>query len=193
MLIYKATNIINGKIYIGQTSKTLEYRKREHFKQVNNNSQLAFHRAIRKYGKESFSWGVIDSANTLEELSQKEMYWISFYNSYILSVDSNGYNMTLGGEGAIGRRHSKETRALMKERKIGVFDGNKNPMYGKSHSEESRQKISQSLKGKGLGSKNPRAKTVVQLTLDGEFIAEYDNAKEVAVSMEKTTLSQKLW
>lgn len=73
MLIYKATNIENGKCYIGQTTKTLEHRKREHLDSAKN-PIFRFHRAIKMYGADKFIWEVIDTANTVDELNEKEGY-----------------------------------------------------------------------------------------------------------------------
>lgn len=181
-IIYKVTNLINGKLYIGLTTKNLEKRRKEHVKQVNNDSQLAFHRAIRKYGLDNFIWEVIDNAENKDELCNKEIYWISYYKTYTQLKNSNGYNMTVGGEGGTGRVFSEETKQIMSELKKGLFDGENNPMYGKHHTKETANKISKSLKGKYVGGKNPRAKAIIQLTLDGDFVAEHSNAKEVAVT-----------
>ena len=73
MIIYKATNKINGKVYIGQSHKSLEERMRRH-KNDSTRQDSYFYRAIRKYGWENFSWEVIDIAETDEELDQKEVY-----------------------------------------------------------------------------------------------------------------------
>ena len=60
MIIYKETNMINGKVYIVQTTKTLERRKIEHFTcSLNNYYDTHFYRAIKKYGKDNFIWNVI--------------------------------------------------------------------------------------------------------------------------------------
>ncbi|WP_440972214.1 GIY-YIG nuclease family protein, partial [Megamonas funiformis] len=87
--IYKITNKINNKIYIGQ-SVNIQQRFYTHCsdaltKQDNN----YFHNAIRKYGKENFTMEEIDTAITQEELNQKEQYWIKYYNSV-----EEGYNET---------------------------------------------------------------------------------------------------
>ena len=92
--IYKITNLINEKIYIGQ-SVDINYRfnnhKSESFNPKSNAYNTAIHRAIRKYGIENFSFEVIEEC-TKELLSEREIYWIAYYNSY-----ENGYNSTLGG------------------------------------------------------------------------------------------------
>lgn len=94
-IIYKATNLIDGKIYIGQKTRTLEKRRKEHVKSSKHN--YLFQRAIRKYGKEAFSWQVIDNVDDEVALNEKEVAWIAHYQSY----KKNGYNLTIGGEGVI--------------------------------------------------------------------------------------------
>lgn len=97
-LIYKATNLLNDKIYIGQTSRKLKERISGHkHSAFTENSSLKFHKAIRKYGLDSFKWEIIDNAETQDEIHKKEIYWISYYDSF-----NNGYNMTIGGEGTKG-------------------------------------------------------------------------------------------
>ena len=92
-LIYKATNIINNKIYIGQTTCTLEKRKNEH---LNSCDGTYFHKAILKYGRDNFIWEIVeDNIETYEELNEKEKYWIAYFNS---NNNNIGYNMTPGGE-----------------------------------------------------------------------------------------------
>ena len=95
--IYKITNKVNQKIYIGKTTKTIEERWKEHqcdaFKQRNENRPL--HRAIRKYGVTNFSIELVEECD-ISILSEREIYWIEEYHSF-----SNGYNATLGGDGRI--------------------------------------------------------------------------------------------
>lgn len=55
-IIYKATNIVNGKCYIGQTIRKLQLRINSHFCLTDKNDGITFHNAIKKYGKESFKW-----------------------------------------------------------------------------------------------------------------------------------------
>ena len=94
MLIYKITNRINGKVYIGQTTRPLTVRWKQHCNPANTNC-IALHRAIQKYGKENFTVEQIDVACDIDELNEKEIYWIKFYDS----VNSEkGYNLKVGGE-----------------------------------------------------------------------------------------------
>ena len=94
MIIYKATNKINGQSYIGLTTRTLRERQLEHQRHLNTENTY-FHRAIKKYGIENFEWSIIDdSSNSESELRQKETYYINKYNT----LAPNGYNITTGGE-----------------------------------------------------------------------------------------------
>lgn len=93
-IIYCAINTINGKRYIGQTIRDLDKRKSEHISQANNGSKFAFHLAINKYGSDVFDWSIIDVADNQEELDEKELYWIEFYDCY----RTGGYNMAVGGQ-----------------------------------------------------------------------------------------------
>lgn len=88
--IYKITNKINGKIYIGQTAKSIKERFNQHCLKWSCCTKLK--NAINKYGKENFIIEQIDHAHTLEEANCKEIFYINFYNSQI-----NGYNLAGGG------------------------------------------------------------------------------------------------
>ena len=96
MIIYKATNKINGKIYIGQTINTLAYRANQHLRETRSakKKNTYFHNAIQKYGFENFIFEKIDTASSIEELNDKEQYWIKYYNSIDKSI---GYNLDSGG------------------------------------------------------------------------------------------------
>lgn len=93
--IYKITNICNNKVYIGQTSRSIEERFNGHLHAAKSNSSFYLHNAMRKYGFENFKVEKIEECEDIL-LGEKEKYWIQYYNSF-----ENGYNMTLGGEGAL--------------------------------------------------------------------------------------------
>ena len=96
MIIYKCTNKINGKIYIGRTVQPFRQRKSDHFSEAKkfNDTSCSFHNALRKYGEENFIWEIIDSAETVEELNEKEIFWIKELKTLERHI---GYNLTKGG------------------------------------------------------------------------------------------------
>ena len=90
MIVYKITNLKNNKVYIGQTIRTLEERFNRHKNDaLNNIIDTHFARALRYCGVDNFKAEIIDTAETQEELTQKEQYWIRYYNSI-----EDGYNET---------------------------------------------------------------------------------------------------
>lgn len=111
MIIYKATNLTNGKVYIGQTINTLAYRQSQHIRDARNpkRKNIHFHNAICKYGADNFVFEEIDFAETQEELNEKEIYWIAFYHS---NERDFGYNEDSGGK-------SGGVKSEMTKRKIG--------------------------------------------------------------------------
>lgn len=93
--IYKITNDINNKVYIGKTLLTIEERFSQHCKDALKPSKekRPLYSAMRKYGIEHFSISLVEEVS-LEELNNREIYWINQFNSFHF-----GYNATLGGEG----------------------------------------------------------------------------------------------
>lgn len=140
MTIYKATNKINGKIYIGQTLQRLSDRIRNH-KKASRTKNTYFCSALKKYGIDGFIWEEIDKANSLDELDFLEILWI---NLYISNSKEYGYNLRSGG--TKGNRLNGDTISKIKEK----FASGESIIWakGKKFSEEHRQKISQGNKGK---------------------------------------------
>lgn len=141
MIIYKATNLINNKIYIGQTVLNLQTRKKQHENSHKYKSCYSFSKAIKKYGKDNFKWEVIDTASTIEELNEKESYYI---NSYKSLISENGYNLKGGGSNSF---LTEEVKKKISQAQIGE----KNHMYGKT------------------GSLNPTSKRVRNITTEDEY------------------------
>lgn len=118
--IYKITNKVNGKIYIGQ-SINIEKRIHEHFWKASCEKDVSFnsilHIAIRKYGKEQFITEVLEECS-VEELDDKEKYYIHYYNS----ITPNGYNILSGGQKKRSEVHfcSKCGRPIYKYSKTGL-------------------------------------------------------------------------
>ena len=113
--VYKVTSP-SGKIYIGITITSLKERRRLHVKEANSGSRLPFHAAIRKYGADNMLWEIIDTAASWEELCELERKYIAEYDS-----KNSGYNMTLGGEGTYGLKHSDKWCAANSRRRRVYF------------------------------------------------------------------------
>ena len=105
MIIYKATNKINGKCYIGQTRHSLEHRKAIHLRCAKKGVKTHFYQAIRKYGEENFEWEIICSANDKKHLNELENFYIQKYDSI-----KHGYNMVDGGDNNIMDIESVKTK-----------------------------------------------------------------------------------
>ena len=99
--IYKITNIINGKVYIGKTIYTIEERFKKHKNDYTKESEKdrPLYRAMNKYGFDNFKIELIETNIPDEQINEKEIYYIKYYNSYVGFPNSNGYNATLGGDG----------------------------------------------------------------------------------------------
>jgi group I intron endonuclease len=161
MIVYRITNRANGKIYIGQISadKTLSKRWREHQLYPANRHLSG---AIRKYGVENFKTELLYTAKSLEELNAMETFFIILHQSH---KPENGYNMTLGGDGLLGLRHSKQTRQKISEAHLAIRDEDsarrkaewqmpdrrevaRQRKIGSIQSEEIRRKISKANSGR---------------------------------------------
>lgn len=96
MIIYKAQNNINNKIYIGQTTQTLESRANQHYRDAKckKKKHPFFHEEIIKYGFNNFTFIAIDFTKDPQEADDKERFWISFFDS---SNSLHGYNLDSGG------------------------------------------------------------------------------------------------
>lgn len=94
LIIYKVTNIINGKVYIGQTCNTLDYRRSQHERDCKYHRNSYFHEALLKYGFDNFVWEIIDSSDTQEGIDELEKMYIKEYKT---TDKKYGYNLKLGG------------------------------------------------------------------------------------------------
>lgn len=128
-IIYKTTDILNDKIYIGQSI----FNNEEYY-----GSGKWLKRAIIKYGKDNFKKEIVEECD-ISELNEKEIYWINYYKS-----NEIGYNISRGGQVGWmnGLKHTDETKNKLSE----MNKGHKNHFYGKHHTEETKKKISESLK-----------------------------------------------
>lgn len=139
--------MVNGKQYVGQTSRTLEQRWREHCTQ----KTCIIDKIIKRYGKENFSIIELDRANTLDELNDKEIFYINKLKTRV----PNGYNVAFGGSG-VPVEKTEEWK-----RKIGIANkNNKRPdlaTYNSTH----------------------KNKPIVQLSLDNKELKLWSSSREI--------------
>jgi group I intron endonuclease len=166
MIVYKATNKVNGKGYVGSTTKTFTKRQHDHYKEaLCYDSQHAFHRAIRKYGWDNFEWCVLFEGMT----SEKEMYNYEHlcnlthctYTKY-----DRGYNMTLCYDNTtLGYKFTED------QRKKTIRYGDKNSNYGNKWSQKQKDEASKRQKivcGHLIGDNNPSRRPEVRKKLSDD-------------------------
>lgn len=158
--IYKISTTKSNKVYIGQTTKTVEKRFAEHLKNSTENSKKSLHlyQAMNLYGKETFSVEQIDIAKDRNELNRKERYWINHYDSF-----NNGYNMMDGGNdenpmnsAVVKQKHDDKMRSKEVRNKISTTMHELRTTIGfseehKQRIKASREKRKQERKALGLG------------------------------------------
>ena len=154
--IYKYTNQINGKAYIGKTYRDAETRRKEHLS-GRGNQPLAD--AFKKYGEANFTYEILHDGIIPEMLDAFEIQAIAEHNT----VAPNGYNLTHGGEGG---SPSEETRRKISKAGKGRTPWNKgkpSPYRGVPRSEETRRKISEANTGKTHSEETRRKISEVQI------------------------------
>ena len=130
-IIYCIHSLSTGKKYIGQTIEKMQRRVLRHFRTIN---ETKISRAIQKYSKYDFVYGIVEEVEDKNLLDEREQYWIKYYDS----ID-NGFNIKEGGKCARGFKQSKSS--IEKRRK---------KLIGRPLSEEHKQKLSKAHKGKVL-------------------------------------------
>jgi group I intron endonuclease len=175
--IYKITNNINDKVYIGQTIKTLKKRFKHHCQK--SSGCIKMQRAIQKYGKENFKIEFIAATESQEDGNKLEIFFINYFKSI-----KSGYNIALGGINKIsglwiGRHHTEETKKKLSE----ANSAEKHYMYGKHLSEETKKKMSKASIGKP---KSEETKKKMSKASIGKYLSEETKLKiSEALSGEK--------
>ena len=116
--IYKITNTINNKLYIGQTRKTIEERFQMHIRKAKQHANRYLYDAMNKYGYDNFVPSEIEECDD-SLLDEREIYWIAYYNT---ANKQYGYNMTIGGGGGdtwTNNNHKEETSRKISEHNKG--------------------------------------------------------------------------
>lgn len=180
MYVYKTTNLLNGKIYIG-ISRRDSWRSEQYL-----GSGKSFTRAVKKYGRENFSKQILEERIefTYKDIQELEKYYIKLFNATDTSI---GYNISQGGDGNCGevngmwgKTHSEEVINKIKQTKI--IRSIDNPEYGK-HTEKSRKKMSEFTaernktnptlpNGHSEATKKKISETVTRMIASGEITRE---------------------
>ena len=166
--VYKITNNVNGKIYIGQTRVTEPQRWQQHIWHAYNdsdNDSLLLCRAIKKYGKENFTRTILEECDN-QFLNEREKYWINYFDSTNHDI---GYNVAEGGKG-----HSKYSN----EEIVKAYTDFGSITKASEAIGMSREQMSIRLQAMGI--QTTREIPVCQYDLQGNFIKEYSTMADAA-------------
>lgn len=183
-IIYKAENTFTGEVYVGATSKSLIERKNDHLQKSSKGSVGFFHQAIGTYGSDSFVWTEVDSANSINELADKETEYIYLYDSF-----QNGYNSDNGGGfKKTVYQYNVETGELVNSyddlvSAANAVNANKRSISNVClHTNKTCKgynwSYSSTIESNSIS--DLRRKTVNQISLDGEIVACYESASEAS-------------
>lgn len=179
--IYKFTNKINGKIYVGQ-SKNVYNRLRVHFKLRGDS---VFTRALKKYGIDNFDFQLIERVNDLALLDQREQHYMDLFQCYI---PEKGYNVAVVASNPSKGRKRNPSEMVNSQKAIKkIRDENGHWWLGKKHTEPTKQKLSNDRKGQ---KQNPnslaavqkaRRKQVLQISIEtGQVLRTWEYVGEIA-------------
>jgi len=162
-VIYKSTNKINGKSYIGKTIQDFDRYIQFHLSDARTNRypNRVFHRAIRKYGEDNFEWNIIEQVNN-DKLNEREIYYINLFDTF-----ENGYNMTTGGDGAECGENNAFCKLSSEKRMKIILKGNKKRKQHR-HSDETKNKMTKIRLKMYKGRNNPLAKVWILYSPKGK-------------------------
>ena len=182
-IIYLAKNLINNKVYVGQTINSLTRRKSAHLLAAYSaKDNLYFHKAIKKYGEDSFEWKILKEFNleTKEELklalNESEKFFITLYDS---NSSEKGYNLTSGGDSQQEQaqnfwNNAEKSAARRKELSETMTEYWSNPENRQKH-QDYMLNFYQTPEGKEIASKH------------SEFMNNYYNGPEARKNKAKTS------
>ena len=151
MYIYKTTNLTNGKVYIGKSEKDFN---REYL-----GSGVLLSKAIKKYGKENFKVELIETCNTIEDLNNREKFWITE------NIGKDCYNIAEGGTGGWTIKNYNSKQLKKYKLKLSIAGKNREPM-----SDETRKKLSDANSGRFEGDAEVISNTIKKLWKDPNSI-----------------------
>lgn len=177
--IYLITNKLNNKQYVGKTEYTIIDRWKEHKKNYKSlRDNMPIHKAMFKYGEGYFEICQLEECdNSL--LNEREKYWIKYYNTYY-----NGYNATLGGDGAPKYEKTKIEEMWQSGKTISEIE----ELTGAD-----RHTVARILKLSGINTadfkRRSNGRAVLQYSLDGKLVARYESITLAAEAMGKNNIS----
>ena len=177
--IYLITNKLNNKQYVGKTEYTIIDRWKEHKKNYKSlRDNMPIHKAMFKYGEGYFEICQLEECdNSL--LNEREKYWIKYYNTYY-----NGYNATLGGDGAPKYEKTKIEEMWQSGKTISEIE----ELTGAD-----RHTVARILKLSGINTadfkRRSNGRVVLQYSLDGKLVARYESITLAAEAMGKNNIS----
>lgn len=154
--IYLIINLYNNKIYVG-SSKNLWERKLSHFRDLRNqkHKNIYLQNSYNKYGKEYFIMVMIEKVEDKKDLISREQYWIDILDACNKNI---AYNICPNAENKLGHKHSEETKKKMSKSMTGI-----------KRTDEGKHNMSLS-----------KSKPIIQCTIDGKYIQEWESANYVA-------------
>lgn len=193
--IYQIKNIINCKIYIG-SSLNIKNRFYTHKTQLNSNKHYnkKLQRSWNKYGEENFVFEVIEYVENKSELIVREQFYLDtilFASTDIKKFNALGFNNLLMAYGTYGRKLSKESRLKISKKRKGIIFSKETKekmsaakigvpgwSKGKKLTDKQKSKFSKAQKLRYTSNPHPRQKSVLQYSITGEFIKEWNSASE---------------
>lgn len=177
--IYKITNTVNDKVYIGKTVSSIETRWKQHIKDSLKNEckNRPLYRAFNKYGIDVFVIEKVEECD-VAILEEREKYWIEFYRSF-----RKGYNATLGGDGKPYLDYDiiinvyKQTLSMTETARICQCDRSSVSLILKNHNIETL--------ASSEVNKNKYGKVVNQYDLQGKLVNSFSSVREAARSLGK--------
>lgn len=170
MYIYKTTNLINNKVYIGKSEKA--------FNEKYVGSGKLLWKAIKKHGLHNFKTELLENCSSIQELNKREKFWIARYSN-------NSYNLAEGGTGGWTTKHYTDVQLNELKKKLS------NSLKGRKVSDECKQKLSLKNKNRFFGSKPELSKKVKSAWADPNSIFNsLEYRKKLSIASKKRKWSE---